>query len=184
MPVQHSASYPADPDRVLAVLTDESFLREYAAGLGTTVEDVATTRDGDTVRTTARLRASTAGVPSVFTRFLGGQVTVLDTRTWRPDGAGGHRGELTVSTSVMGREAALRGQTVLTASGGSTLSTTTAEATVDAPLVGRQAEAAVRELAQIVLRRESESVLRRLGPDGGSDGGPDGGPDAGPVDGG
>jgi hypothetical protein len=29
--------------------------------------------------------------------------------------------------------------------------------------VGRQAEAAVRELAEIVLRRESEAVLRRLG---------------------
>jgi hypothetical protein len=40
----------------------------------------------------------------------------------------------------------------------------TGDARVDAPLIGRQAEAAVRDLVtQVVLRREHEVLLRRLG---------------------
>ena len=41
--------------------------------------------------------------------------------------------------------------------------TVTGEAEVDAPLVGRQAEAAVRELAMVVLRREDDVLRRWLG---------------------
>lgn len=162
MPVQHSASYPADPDRVLAVLTDEAFLREYAAGLGAEVTDLRVVRDGSAVQTTLQLLTSTRGIPSVFQRFVGAQVAVVDQRSWRPDGAGGHRGDLDVSARIMGRTAALRGSTLLTAAGDGTAATSTADASVDAPLVGRQAEAAVRELAGILLRRETESLLRRL----------------------
>jgi hypothetical protein len=36
--------------------------------------------------------------------------------------------------------------------------TTTADVSVDAPVVGRQAEAAVRELVTIVLRREADLI--------------------------
>ena len=162
MPVQHSASYPADPDRVLAVLTEEGFLREHAAGLGAEVTGLRVTRDGETVRTALDLLTSTRGIPSLFQRFVGGQVAVTDVRTWRPDGAGGWLGELDVSAQIMGRTAAVRGSTTLTASGDGTAAATTATASVDAPVVGRQAEAGVGELAQIVLRRETESVLRRL----------------------
>jgi 3-hydroxyisobutyrate dehydrogenase-like beta-hydroxyacid dehydrogenase len=38
--------------------------------------------------------------------------------------------------------------------------------TVDAPVVGRQAEAAVGQLVVVVLRREAELLRRRLGGDG------------------
>ena len=44
-----------------------------------------------------------------------------------------------------------------------TRSTVTGDAKVDAPLIGRQAEAAVRELVLVVLRREDEVLRRRLG---------------------
>jgi Protein of unknown function (DUF2505) len=44
-----------------------------------------------------------------------------------------------------------------------TRSTVTGEAEVDAPVVGRQAEAAVRELALVVLRREDDVLRRWLG---------------------
>ena len=44
-----------------------------------------------------------------------------------------------------------------------TRSTVTGEAEVDAPVVGRQAEAAVRELAMVVLRREDDVLRRWLG---------------------
>ncbi|MGY1815298.1 DUF2505 domain-containing protein [Blastococcus sp. SYSU D00820] len=162
MPVDARTEHPADPAALLAVLTDEAFLREVAAALGTRVEEVAVDEAGDEVVTTVRMVASTAGIPAVFARFVGGEVGVVDRRTWRPDGDGGRHGELEVGARIFGRTARLSGVRTLTAADGGTLVTTSADAHVDAPLVGRQAEAAVRELAQVVLRREEEVLRRRL----------------------
>ena len=67
----------------------------------------------------------------------------------------------------MGRTALVTGERRLLAVGGGTRATVTGDARVDAPLVGRQAEAAVRELVtQVVLRHEHEVLLRRLGESG------------------
>ena len=162
MPVHHSATHPADPDRVFAVLTEEQFLRDYAAALGATVQDARVDRAGDTVTTTLRMDAPTRGVPAVFERFVGRSVTVTDRRVWRPSADGGYRADLAVGTRLMSREAVVRGDVVLAAAGASTVVTVTGAASVDAPIIGRQAEAAVTELAGIVLRQESELLQRRL----------------------
>ena len=162
MPFDHSDTYPADPDAVLAVLTDEDFLREAAAAVGGRVQDVGVERVDGLVTTTVRLLAPTLGIPSVFTRFVGAEVPVTDRRTWRLDGGAPLHGELDVSAQIMGRAAELRGERTLAAEPAGTRSTVTGEARVDAPLVGRQAESAVRELALVVLRREGEVLRRRL----------------------
>ena len=160
MPIDHSATYAAGPDTVLDVLTDEAFLRERAQALGVSVQEVRVTRTGEGRETTVRLLSPTAGIPPVFTRFVGAEVTVVDRQTWTPDGHAGHRAELDVSTTIFGRTAGVTGERRLLAADGGTRSTMTGEAAVDAPLVGRQAEAAVRELAMIVLRREHEILQR------------------------
>ncbi|TFV56254.1 DUF2505 domain-containing protein [Geodermatophilus sp. DF01-2] len=162
MPIDHTATFPAGPDDVLAVLTDEAFLRDYAQALGARLESVETGAADDGPRTTLRLVVPTAGIPAVFTRFVGREVAVVDRRSWTADG-GGHRGVLQVEGRVLGRRAAVRGERRLRAAGGGTRSTVTAEAEVDAPMVGRQAEAAVRELAMVVLRREDDVLRRWLG---------------------
>jgi hypothetical protein len=110
-----------------------------------------------------RLLSPTAGIPPVFTRFVGAEVSILDRQTWTPDGQAGHRAEVEVSTTIFGRTAGVTGERRLLVADGGTRATMTGEATVDAPLVGRQAEAAVRELAVIVLKREHEVLLRWLG---------------------
>ena len=163
MPIDHSATYAARPDAVLDVLTDEAFLRERADSLGASVQDVRVTRTGDRRETTVRLLSPTAGIPPVFARFVGAEVTVVDRQAWTPDGQAGHLAELSVSTTIFGRTAGVTGERRLLATDGGTRSTMTGEATVDAPLVGRQAEAAVRELALIVLKREHEVLQRWLG---------------------
>jgi hypothetical protein len=162
VPIDHSATYPVGPDDVLAVLTDEAFLRERADALGARVQEVQTTRDGDGARTTVRLVSPTTGIPPVFARFVGTEVTVVDRQTWSPDGAAGHRATLDVRAQIFGRTAGITGERRLLAVEGGTRSTVTGEAEVDAPLVGRQAEAAVRELAVVVLRREHEVLQRWL----------------------
>ncbi|MGY1595156.1 DUF2505 domain-containing protein [Geodermatophilus sp. SYSU D00708] len=163
MPIDHVATYPAGPDDVLAVLTDESFLRDYTQALGARLEEVDTATDDDGPRTTVRLHAPTTGIPAVFTRFVGREVPVVDRRVWTADGDSGHRGVLHASAEVFGRTAVIRAERRLSPVPGGTRSTVTGEAEVDAPLLGRQAEAAVRELALVVLRREDEVLRRWLG---------------------
>jgi hypothetical protein len=67
-----------------------------------------------------------------------------------------------VHASVFGRRAGISGERRLVPDGDGTRSTVTGEASVDAPLIGRQAEAAVRELALVVARREEEVIRRWL----------------------
>jgi hypothetical protein len=152
-----SYSYAASPDAVLALLTDEAFLRERGAALGAQVEEV--TVDGRT--TTVRFAAPTAGIPPVFARFVGSSVSVVERAVWTPAG-GGHRSALDIRTEVFGRTVQVTGERRLTADGSGTRSSVTGDAEVDAPLIGRQAEGAVRELVGVVLKREDELLRRRL----------------------
>ena len=165
MPIDVVQTYTADPDRVLAVLTDEQFLREFAQALEAQVEEVSSRQDGAGTTTTLRMAAPTTGIPPVFARFVGRTVPVLDVHAWTPDGDGGHRGTLDVRAEIMGRTAVVTGERRLVpADGGGTRATVTGDVRVDAPLIGRQAESAVQELVTaVVLRREHETLLRRLG---------------------
>jgi hypothetical protein len=156
--IDSASSYPAGPDAVLALLTDEAFLRERGAALGASVEEV--TVDGSS--TTVRSAAPTAGIPTVFARFVGSSVAVVERTTWTPVD-GGHRGLLDVRAEVFGRTVQVTGERALQQTADGTRSTVTGKAAVDAPLIGRQAESAVRELVAVVLRREDELLRRRLG---------------------
>ncbi|SNS11887.1 Protein of unknown function [Geodermatophilus saharensis] len=167
MPIDATTTYTADPDRVLAVLTDETFLREVAAALEAQVQEASSSADGTATTTRVRLSAPTTGIPPVFARFVGSTVPVSQTTTWTSDGDGGHRGALDLRAEIMGREARVRCERRLTPSADGTRATVTGDAKVHAPLIGRQAEAAVRDLVtQVVLRREHEVLQRRLGESG------------------
>lgn len=157
MPIDVSTVHAAPPDRVHAVLTDESFLRASTDALGARLQE-ATSDDGTT---RVRMLAPTAGIPAVFARFVAREVAVTDTRRWQRDGDG-WRCDVDVRAEVFGRTVEVRGERRLTPDGDGTRSRVTAEARVDAPLVGRQAEGAVRQLVEVVLRREAEALDTRL----------------------
>ncbi|MGR7023091.1 DUF2505 domain-containing protein [Geodermatophilus sp. URMC 62] len=164
MPIDVTQTYAADPDRVLAVLTDERFLREFAQALEAQVEEVSSRQDGASTRTSLRMAAPTTGIPPVFARFVGRTVPVFDVHTWTADGSGGHRATLDVRAEIMGRTAVVTGERRLLPADGGTRATVTGDVRVDAPIIGRQAESAVQELVTaVVLRREHETLLRRLG---------------------
>ena len=158
MAIDSVRTYPAPPDQVLAVLTDEQFLRDRAAALGAQPEEVTVTGSASTVR----MAAPTAGIPPVFARFVGSSVSVVERTTWVPDGSG-HRAVLDAGAEVFGRTVRVDGERRLVPVDAGTRSTVTGDATVKAPLIGRQAEGAVRELIGVVLRREDEVLRRRLG---------------------
>jgi hypothetical protein len=163
VPFDHSATYSAAPDAVLAALTDEAFLRERAGALGARVQEVQIVPVDGGRQTTVRLSTPTAGIPPVFARFVGAEVTVTDRQTWSSDGATGHRAVVEVHAQIFGRRAGVTGERRLLPVEGGTRSTITGEASVDAPFIGRQAEAAVRELAMAVARREHDVLQRWLG---------------------
>jgi uncharacterized protein DUF2505 len=152
-----SNTYAATPDAVLALLTDEQFQRDRAAALGAQVQEVTVAGSS----TTVRLTAPTAGIPPLFARFVGSSVSVLEQTTWTPDGDG-HRADLDVRAEIFGRTVRVSGERRLVAANGGTRSTVTGDAKVNAPLIGRQAEGAVRELVSVVLRREDELLQQRL----------------------
>jgi hypothetical protein len=157
--IDSSSTYPAAPDAVLALLTDEQFLRDRAAALGAQVREVTVAGR----QTTVGLTAPTAGIPPVFARFVGSSVSVVERTTWSAADGGGHRADLDVRAEIFGRTVQVTGERRLLVVPEGTRSTVTGDAKVDAPLIGRQAEGAVRELVAVVLRREDELLRRRLG---------------------
>ena len=158
MPIDVTTVHAAAPAEVQAVLTEESFLRETTAALGARLEQASS--DGTTTR--VEMLVPTAGIPAVFARFVAREVAVTDVRRWHPDGDG-WRCDVEVRAEVFGRAVEVLGERRLVADGdGGTRSTLTADARVDAPLVGRQAEGAVRQLIEVVLRREAELLDARL----------------------
>jgi hypothetical protein len=158
VPIDSSSTYAATPDAVLALLTDEAFLRDRAEALGAQLQELTVAGTS----TTVRYAAPTAGIPPLFARFVGSSVTVQERTTWVANGDGGHGADLDVQAAVFGRTVRVTGLRRLAPTGSGTRSTVTGEAKVDAPLVGRQAEAAVRELVTVVLRREDELLRQRL----------------------
>lgn len=158
--------FAAPPPDVLAVLTDRDFLTAYAAELGARLDGVTTSGPADARRTELRLGVPTRGIPPAFARFVGAEVTVSDVRTWRPDGDGGFTADTEVRARIFSRDAVVLGTSALTPDAGGTLATTAARVTVDAPIVGRQAESAVAQLVTVVVRREAELLRRRLAGDG------------------
>jgi Protein of unknown function (DUF2505) len=153
-----SHSYAATADAVLALLTDEQFQRDRAAALGAQVQEVTVVGSS----TTVRLTAPTAGIPPLFARFVGASVSVLEQTAWTLDGDG-YRADLDVRSEIFGRTVRVSGERRLLATDGGTRSTVTGDAKVNAPLIGKQAEGAVRELVSVVLRREHELLQQRLG---------------------
>jgi hypothetical protein len=158
--------YPADPADVLAVLTDRDFLTAYAAELGARLDGVAVSGEDGARRTELRLGVPTRGIPPAFARFVGAEVAVHDVRSWSSYGDGGFAADTEVRARIFGRDAVVVGTSTLTPDADGTLAASTARVTVDAPLVGRQAESAVGQLVTVVLRREAELLRRRLGGSG------------------
>ena len=158
MSIDLSFTYAAPPDAVLALLTDEQFLRDRAAALGTEVRGVTVVGS----ETVVRLAVSSRGIPPVFARLVGSSVVFVERTRWTTEGDHGHRGDLDARADVFGRSVQVTGERRLAPEDSGTRSTVTADVTVEAPLIGRRAESAVREMVSAVLEREDELLRRRL----------------------
>jgi uncharacterized protein YndB with AHSA1/START domain len=91
--------YAADPLTVFGMLTDEAFQKRKLAQTGALTFDVSVSSrpDGGAVVTSTRA-VPTDQVPEAFRALVGDRLTIEQTETWGPPGAGGVRtGTLEVS---------------------------------------------------------------------------------------
>lgn len=125
--------FPADPQRVHAMLTDETFLAHAAAELGSTDARVAAT----STRTAVEAAVET---PTEIKAFVGPTLRIIQEQTWaepEPDG----RRSGTVTITVPGAPVTLVGSAVLAPTDQGSVLTYEGDLSVKVPLLGGRIEA-------------------------------------------
>ena len=111
---------------------------------------------------TLRLVAPTDEIDAVFKSLVGPEVTVTDTRSWEPDGAGGYRGPLHVEAIANGRTATISGVLSLTPDGCSTSFTALADVSLKVRFIGGLAKGAVAALGIGSMEDQTKVLCRWL----------------------
>jgi hypothetical protein len=139
--------YPADPDRVFTMLTDEAFQDRKLARTGALSWQVRITAENGGAVVTSERVLPTDQVPEAFRAFIGQEITLVQTETWGPAGPDGARtGTLVVE--IGGAPVRFDARLALTGAGGGTVETVEGDLKAKVPLFGskieRGAEPAVR----------------------------------------
>lgn len=162
MKLDFEVDYPADPDRVMRLMTDQSFVDECERELGSTEHRLDVTRRDGLVVVRLQRHVPTDGIPAVFRSLVGPQIVVVEVRDWAADSLGGYRGTLVADADAKGRRARIEGRVQLLANGGGSHFQVDVEVEASVPLVGKQVRRAIVELATESLHLESVVMKRRL----------------------
>lgn len=109
----YRAEYPATPERVLSILTDRDFLREWAAELQFLSHEADVQEKDGVWSIYLRLVASTKDIAPIFRRLVGSEIVMHVRREWIADGNGGYRGKLDIEAKVKGRPVSVSGSLIL-----------------------------------------------------------------------
>jgi hypothetical protein len=165
--IHYEATYRAPVERVISVLTNESFLSAYAQEVGALSYEVGVERAGDEldspVRTHVAMTVPTSGVPAVFKRLVTATIDITEVRRWEAPADGRWKGSLAVDASARRRDANVRGALVLEPEdAGAARFGVDGKASVNVPLVGDLAAELVKDLVGSVIRRQSAVMERWL----------------------
>ncbi len=163
--IHYEATYAAPVERVMTLLTDESFLAAYAKEVGALAHVVDVERDAPQsgVRTLVTMTVATQGVPAVLKRLVTSTVDITEARVWQLPASGECRGSLAVDASARGRHAKVRGSLLLTEGpSDATRFVVDGAATVAVPLLGDMAAGLVKDLVGSVIRRQTVVMERWL----------------------
>jgi hypothetical protein len=134
MDISSTAQFPANPDRVYAMMTDSAYLEEVCRATHARASEVSV--DGSTTKTSRRLPA-----PALAAKFTGPELTVVEEISWDQAGSDGGRSGR-VKMTVTGQPVTLNGKVSLAPGGPGTVATLTGELKVSIPLVGKKMEEA------------------------------------------
>lgn len=164
MRITETIDYPAAPERVYAMMTDEAFLDAVCRATHAISHDASVTEHagGATVVTTRDL--PTDGFPDFVRSFVGETITVVQTVTYAEEGADGRRdGDLmiTMGTAPIG----LKGSISIAPSAAGADATTVVidgELSSSVPFLGGKIEKAAEPSVRSAVRKEHETGLAWL----------------------
>ncbi len=162
MKLYFGVDYPADPDQVMRLMTDESFVAECERELESTEHHLDVTRGDGRVVVRLQRHVPTDGIPAVFRSLVGPRIVVVEVRDWAADSHGDYRGTLVADADTKGRRARIEGRVQLLANDGGSHFQVDAEVKASVPLVGKQVRRAIVDLAKESLHLESVVMKRRL----------------------
>lgn len=139
MKISETVDYPAAPDTVFAMLTDEKFQARKCQQAGSLSEDVAVTRAGGGTRVVTRREMPTNDFPDFAKSLIGSRLTITETYEWEAaDDTGNRPGELTVELG--GAPVSLRAKLALTPDGAGTHMHLDGDLRASVPLIGGRIE--------------------------------------------
>lgn len=151
--LEHDLTYDAPTDAVAAMLTDQAYREEVCARQRVLRSAVSVTSRGTTTVVVVDQVQAARGIPSFATKFVGDEITIVQTETW----TSAERAD--VRMEIPGKPATITGTTTLSESGGTTTQHVELEVKVGIPLVGGKIEGLVADLLKRAYAVE-ESVGR------------------------
>ncbi len=150
MRLSERVQYPAAPDAVYAMLTDEAFREDVCQATGAlswSVEvDAAGPDRGAGASVTVR-RVLPSDVPDMVKRLVGETIEVVQTEQWEPGDDVGPARRAEVLVEIVGQPAKMIGMATIEPNGDSTVFAIDGEVTVSIPLFGGKLE---KEVARAI----------------------------------
>lgn len=132
MDISATVEFPADPEAVYTMMTDQAYLEEVCVCSQSREYEVSV--NGSTTKTSRTLAA-----PATAARFTGPELVVLEQTTWGEPGADGSR-TATVTMAVTGQPVTMKGSIRLVPAGPGSVVTLTGALKVAIPLIGKKME--------------------------------------------
>lgn len=139
MKISETIDYPAAPDVVFAMLTDEEFQTRKCLEAGALRHDVAITPVGEGARIVTKRDLPTEGLPDFAKSLIGPRLSITETYDWGPpNGDGSRTGELSVE--VAGAPVSLNAKVALTRAAAATQMHIDGDLKASIPLLGGKVE--------------------------------------------
>lgn len=154
MDLRTELHYPATPDEVFAMLSDETFVARKAAATGALSHE-ADVDEADGRVTVHLRRVMPPHVPDFVRRFVGDTVDLEQVDVWEPAGTDGtRRGTFTVK--IAGAPVSVNGTLRLAPGDSGTVETVEATVKASIPFVGGKVEQSVHDAVLLAARKENE----------------------------
>lgn len=160
MKLNNDYSYPAEIEKVWALISDQAFRDEACARQGALEHEVTVEEsDGNTIVTIKRKLP--ADLPDFVKKLTGDTVKVVQVETWGPADSAGNR-QADVSVDVLGQPASMKGKGSLVSEAGATKFNLTGDVKVSIPLIGRKIEPEVAKAIIASLDADVEYGTSKL----------------------
>lgn len=154
MDLRTQLHYPASPDRVFAMISDETFVARKAAATGALSHEADVAHDDGRVTVHLR-RVMPPHVPDFVRKLVGDTIDLEQVDVWEPAAPDGTR-HGTFSVKIAGAPVSVNGTLLLAPEDGGTVETVEAAVKAAIPFVGGKVEQSVRDAVLMAARKEGE----------------------------